>query len=851
MKKKGKRFIAVIAALSIVSGAGNYTGLLPDGTGIKAGAAQAKDKEYKVKNGMLVSYNGSSDVYIRKNVSAVSYLAFEDKDITSFSVDSGNKYLKAVDGVLYTRNGKRLVRYPSAKKGSFTVPDTVTYIAEDAFTGCKKLTSVDIPSSVKGIGKRAFYICKNLESVKLPAGLEKIADSTFCHCRSLKDINLPEGLEKIGEEAFSWCTSLEDIELPASLREIGYIAFNACKSLKNAKLPAGLEKIGGYAFNGCDRLESAKLPGNIEEMGPGIFAGCISLKSASVPGDISYIPNSFFSMCTNLMEVKLGSGISRIDGLVFSGCTNLASIKIPASVKEIGFNTFDGCSSLKNIILPKGIETLESGLFKNCTSLEKINIPARAKVIYENTFSNTATYFTVDSGNKYFSAKDGVLYNKTKTRLVKFPCYKEGNYTTPDSVTEISSYAFESCKKLGNVNISEGIKTFPKSCINNSSVKKLSLPESLSKIDTAYITIKAGNLEKITIPESNEDFCSDDGLLYSKDKTVLYIYPGGKMGKVTFAKEAEDLMAVGYLNKASSFNVEKGSDNYSSDDGMLTDKKERKILFVPGAKSSYTMGNNIKDISGLIRAKAYMKNFKSYETAPDNKKYTAKDGILYSRDGKELIDYPAYKTGSYKIPLIVTKVSSGALSYTHNLKKLTVTKYVSKFNVFIKNCGKLKEITVKEGDLRKFGINVSGNTRLEKLRLPSSLVSAYINGSKKCYRDAVVYGWTNTTSEKLAGKLGLKFKSKGIVPLPLKGVKTRAYVHGRRVRISWKMDADASGYEIYTDKERLRNIKDNRVTCADIYVGSNAYNVLYIRAYKVQGKKKTYGKARKIIYTNY
>lgn len=526
---------------------------------------------------------------------------------------------------------------------------------------------------------------------------------------------------------------------------------------------------------------------------------------------------------------------------------------LPEGIEKISYGLFTGCINLEKISLPESTSYIESNAFKDCILLNTVNIPEKTEVVRPRAFENAVASFNVDSANSHFSSKDGVLYNKMQTVLLKYPCYKQGDYTTPDELKKISSYAFNGCKKLGSVTVSEGIKKFPRDCLTNSSIKRLFLPESLREIsiNNAYRSINAVNLKAVTVPETNETFCSIDGLLYSKDKKTLYIYPNGKTGTVRFAKEVKDLSAVEYSNKASRFQVPDDSKSFATDDGMVTNLKRNKILFVPAAKASYTLGSSMKNIDALNSAKSYMDNFKSYKVSKDNPKYRASDGVLYSIDGTKLIDYPAAKAGDYKIPLSVTSTNDRAFTYSRNLKSITITKNAFRCNLMLTDCSKLKDVIIKEGSLRDITIDVRGNTELKKITFPSSLVSCNVHGRKGWHSDLVISGWTNTVSEKLAKNLGVKFISMGLVPNQVKGVKARAYVHGRRVRITWKKDKQVSGYEIYTDNEKLKDIKDNQVTKADIYVGLSSYNVLYIRAYKIQNGKKMYGKAKKIVYTNY
>ncbi len=823
MKTKYKKFIILFIALVLTAGIADSS-VYP--LSLKADA-KAK-KEYKVKNGMLLSYEGSSEVYIRDNVSAIATYAFDDDNVTSFTVSSNNKYLKSVDGVLYTKDGKRLVRYPSGRKGSFTVPGTVTYIAQYAFKGCKKLTNASIPASVKGIGSNAFYECRNLESVDIPSHIDKISEYTFYRCRSLKNIILPNGIESIGKAAFYGCTGLTEINLPSSVKKIKSMAFAKCTSLKSISIPEDVSNISRHLFNKCTNLVSINLNNNIEK-----------------------IASEAFSYCKSLKEISIPDSTDTIEAYAFRGCESLEKIKLPDGIEEVNYGTFKGCTSLKKVRLPESIKYIYQEAFKNCVSLETVNIPEQTELIKGSAFANAAASFNVDSENGYFSAKDGVLYNKMQTVLLKYPCYKPGDYTTPDGLKKISAYAFKECKKIGKARISEGIKKFPKNCLANSSITHLSLPESLREINNTQSKVYTDNLKAVAIPDTNRKFCSVDGLLYSKDKKNLYIYPNGKTGVISFTKEAEDLSAIEYSNKASGFKIPTASKSFSTDDGIVTNLKRSKILFVPAEKISYTMGKNMKNITEINNAKQYMHNFKSYKVTSDNSKYKASDGILYSFDMEKLIDCPSAKTGSYTIPSSVTSVSDSAFNYSRNLKSITITKNVIKCSLMLFDCTSLKDIVVKEGSLREFMLNVRNNTRLESVTLPSSLVSCNIYGQKAGYSSIVINGWTNTESEKLAARLRVKFNSMGLVPNQVKGVKAKAYVHGKRVRITWKKDEQASGYEIYTDNEKLKNIKDNQITKADIYVGSNSYNVIYIRAYKIQNGKKIYGKAKKIVYTNY
>jgi len=83
-------------------------------------------------------------------------------------VDDDNTNYQSIDGVLYSKDGESLIRYPQGKNDlKFTVPDGVTDVCERAFEGCPHLKEVVISDSVQFIGGYAFKGC-DLKAVEFP-----------------------------------------------------------------------------------------------------------------------------------------------------------------------------------------------------------------------------------------------------------------------------------------------------------------------------------------------------------------------------------------------------------------------------------------------------------------------------------------------------------------------------------------------------------------------------------------------------------------------------------------------------------------------------------------------------------
>ncbi len=151
-----------------------------------------------------------------------------------FVVSPANPALSDVDGVLMSRDGSKLIRFPRGKAGDYTVPPCVTTIAENAFSYCSSVGAVVVPDTVTVLERRAFYRCDSMTSVSVGDGVTEILDSTFYDCGELTSAVIGSGVVSVGENVFTNCNSLESITFGSGLERFGssYLLDN-CSALRS------------------------------------------------------------------------------------------------------------------------------------------------------------------------------------------------------------------------------------------------------------------------------------------------------------------------------------------------------------------------------------------------------------------------------------------------------------------------------------------------------------------------------------------------------------------------------------------------------------------------------------------
>ena len=278
------------------------------------------------------------------------------------------------------------------------------------------------------------------------------------------------------------------------------------------------------AYNGKDA--HVAVPNGTTAIGPHAFERNNTIRSVVLPDSLTAIENNAFFCCMHLTEVQWGRGLTRIGDNAFAD-TGLTAIDLPDSVVSLGRKAFSGCRNATTIRPGRCLRDLGHGAFDWCTA-------------------NTA--FAVAPGNTAFAVRDGVLFDSTGRTLLYYPAANPRKaYTVPHGVHSIAYAAFMGAA-LAAVTLPMGLEQIGDCAFLASGLEAISLPSTVktvrsgafyncTRLCSANLAMAGGfidnlfagcpGLTTIAVAAANLGYCVRDGVLYTKDGSVLLTFPAG------------------------------------------------------------------------------------------------------------------------------------------------------------------------------------------------------------------------------------------------------------------------------------------------------------------------------------
>lgn len=483
-----------------------------------------------------------------------------------------------------------------------------------------------------------------------------------------------------------------------------------------------------------------------------IYSGAImkgkgSWSISDFPGGKMRITINLNNSTISINTADLLPSMMEVDGIVY----------FKKSTSEVAVTKNDG-GYAGDIVIPDAIEyedmrlavtSIDDNAFNDCDELYSVSIPAS---ITSKFFSKFATCenleaINVNENHETYCSVEGVVFNKDLTAVMYCPKGKKGVYTIPDGVATIGNKydggmfgiqyetAFENCKKLTSITI----------------------PNSVTDISLYNEFRGCTQLTKLNVSNSNSTFASIDGVLTTKDNTIIICYPAGKPGNyiipnavtainsmafygsiLTSITIHKNVMTIGSLAFSNCPNLE--TINYDATDchvnaygtggsvvyldcptikyiniGENVERLRHGIFSNCGVVTSIEIPDNVISLDGGVIFGSNIETIKigsgvtgricgafdcpqlnSIEVSPENPAYTSLDGILYTKDLTTLVQYPAAKEGRvYQIPESVATLENQAFYYCSKLESIGISALVSTipYKAF-SNCSSLKNIMI-------------------------------------------------------------------------------------------------------------------------------------------------------------
>jgi len=451
----------------------------------------------------------STTINIPASVVRIDDHAFSScTSLESFNVDGNNSRFASVDGVLFNRSVTLILWVPQAISGSFTIPGTVTTIDERAFSNRRGLTSITIPNSVTDIGINAFSNCTGLTTINIPRYVTHIGDSAFGGCANLTSVTVNANNADYA--------SIDGVLYNKYITELVFFPIGKTGSFT---LPNTIMSIRSYAFTERTGLTSITIPASVESIGENAFFGCTALTSINVDANNAYYASIdgvlFNKYITELIRFPRGKSgqyvipntIISIEKNAFAGASRLTAVTIPIGVISIGDTAFAG-TGLSTLTLPNSVENIGYGAFADNPNLTVIGLPDN---YYAYGNGKGGEYFfygctglqqiLASSNNRNYSTVDGVLFNKDRTVLIRFPQGRTGSYTLPSTVTSIAYKAFYG-SSLNSINIPSSVTTIGDFAFDGSTnLISVNIPDSVTDVGR-YAFARCTNLTTVNIPAS-------------------------------------------------------------------------------------------------------------------------------------------------------------------------------------------------------------------------------------------------------------------------------------------------------------------------------------------------------------
>ena len=379
-----------------------------------------------------------------------------------------------------------------------------------AFSYCTSLKKVTIENDIS-IGDRAF-IWTEIPEIEFGDNVTSVG--TINYMSNLTTVTLGSNIRTIAKGAFfsystnqknlyykgtleSWCNieytegTGEDPESSLGLMYM-YSLYIDNQKVVNLVIPETITTIKQNSFSMNNGIKTVTIGDNVTHIDPYSFAYCVSLENISIGKNITQVAALVSSLyaCPSLKSISVGA-----DNPVFLTEENVLFNKekttlfiypssrigetytIPSGVTTLNSSSLSQLANLKHLIIPDEVISADDAI--DGSSLLTITIGSGMENLGSDPFNSCSalTTITVNEQNQTYSSENGVLFNKDKTQILRYPRSKtETSFTIPATVTSLVDYTFYRADNLT-------VLTFEGTPEN---IESYALPSSLTTINVPW-----------------------------------------------------------------------------------------------------------------------------------------------------------------------------------------------------------------------------------------------------------------------------------------------------------------------------------------------------------------------------
>lgn len=447
--------------------------------------------------------------------------------------------------------------YRQEKLVSISLPKTIRYIANYAFSYFPNMQYLEIPENVTTMGNNIFEGSDNLKTLKMNAVVPPMVGS-FSGTDKRK-VYVPDGSLHAYRLASPWnnCVlvggegtfvSIDHVaagelghfilDKATYLQEVNKLTvvsgnlnnddWNTLKSMTNlVELDISgmaVTSIPSSAFENKWGLEKIVLPKKLETIGYAAFRGT-GLKEIELPENLTTLDSYAFQSCSSLANVKMSGKVTGISGYCFQECRNLQKVELAEGLQVIHNGAFYLCNSLQSINFPSTLTLIDYDSF-NGTDLREIDIPASVENINYRAFCDNKNL-------KKVTFREGLINIGASTFS---GCESIDSIVCPSTLRMIDNSGFQDCKSLKKVQLNEGLVSINANAFRNcSNLTDIVLPSTLENCKGNAFR-ECGNIKTIearsVLPPTTDGSCP----LSNVDLTGVTLYvPSWSVGEYQLA----------------------------------------------------------------------------------------------------------------------------------------------------------------------------------------------------------------------------------------------------------------------------------------------------------------------------